>query len=687
MRYRPDIDGLRALSVLGVLVYHLDHAYLPGGFTGVDVFFVISGFVVTGAMAGRANDRFFGFIADFYARRLARIIPALVLTLVVATLLDVLFMPVSWLSNQDESLGLAAFFGLSNWLLQEGQETYFTPRLDYNPFLHTWSLGVEEQFYLLAPILLFLALKSSSSRGRSAAVSMLFLLALASLGFSVDATSRLPPVAFYSIFSRFFELTAGVLLYLLTATSHRLKGDQFSRVSGWIGVSLILLSMGWADETQMPWPFALLPVLGALLLIGGVRTAAEDVVRRTLASPPLVWLGKRSYALYLWHWPVDVVFRWTLGLESRVTQGVAILISVLLAAISTAWIEKPLRHHPVLEQKPRAVRILFFLSLVLVGAWLSQQLFDHRARLSLSQISRHQNDWYVLGRMRSPALGSGQCKVEIQKFPLSFGAMRRYEPVSCQQGKSPRTLFVIGDSHALMLLGILDQASAELGLRVNVLSFEGCTYIDFRTRFSDREPRCREHFEPLKQFLLEESRPGDLILMASLMLTRYVDQNERYPITDMPSHLYGPGYQADKKNVSEEIKWTLETYRDRGLGVILWAPSPIFKAPSFRCMDWFNRLNPICEGGLETPREELEVLRAPILDNMHQLEGPGVTVFDAFPILCPDSICRVTAQNGRPLFFDGDHLSRYGNEVIYPAFKTLLGRLGVQPEPLKSGSP
>lgn len=127
MRYRPDIDGLRALSVLGVLVYHLDHAWLPGGFTGVDVFFVISGFVVTGSMQAQTQERFGAFLADFYARRLARIIPALVLALGVTTLWDVLFMPESWLSSQDVTLGLAAFFGISNWLLQKGAGDLFHP--------------------------------------------------------------------------------------------------------------------------------------------------------------------------------------------------------------------------------------------------------------------------------------------------------------------------------------------------------------------------------------------------------------------------------------------------------------------------------------------------------------------------------------------------------------------------------
>ena len=687
MRYRPDIDGLRALSVLGVLVYHLDHALLPGGFIGVDVFFVISGFVVTGAMAGRANELFSGFIADFYARRLARIIPALVLTLCVTTGLDVLFMPESWLSSQDVTLGLSAFFGISNWFLQKGQESYFTPRVDFNPYLHTWSLGVEEQFYLLAPILLFFALKASSPRSRSSGRAIFFALLLASLGFSIDATSRMPTVAFYSIFSRFFELATGVLLYLLTDRSISPKWARWSGLSGGLGLILILWALGFADEARMPWPFALVPVLGALLLIGGARTAPKDPVRQILAAPPWVWIGQRSYALYLWHWPVDVVFRWTVGLESIPSKGLAILISLILAAISTACIEKPLRHPPFLAQTPRVIGILFFLTLVLGGAGFSKMLFDHRPRFSLSQVSRHEHDWYVYYRMRSPALGAGQCTVRMQKIALDFGELRRFEPEGCRQGKSTRTLYVVGDSHALMLAAMLDQASADLGVRVNLLSLEGCPYLNFRTLLKDREPECRAHYAPLKAYLLREGRPGDLILMANLMLMRYADQNQRYPVTDMAASLYGGDFPRQSPKVYAEIAETLEGYRHRGLQLILWAPPPIFKAPHFRCADGFNRQNPICEGGLEMPRDELEALRAPILSQMHQLEGPGIRVFDAFPILCPASVCRMKASDGRPLFFDGDHLSRYGNEVIYPAFKTLLKQLGVQPEPLNPGTP
>ncbi|MEY4685430.1 MAG: hypothetical protein RLZ25_1889 [Pseudomonadota bacterium] len=680
MRYRPDIDGLRALSVLGVMIYHLDHAWLPGGFTGVDVFFVISGFVVTGAMEDRGQDRFWGFIADFYARRLARIIPALVLTLTITSLLDVLFIPVSWLSDRDETLGLAAFFGISNWVLQQGQETYFTPRVDYNPYLHTWSLGVEEQFYLLAPLLLFFALKPARSVWRLGGVSILFVLALTSLGMSIDATSQMPPLAFYSIFTRFFELATGVLLFLLTRGKQASKFQVFGRLSGFVGIFLILTALGWADESRMPWPFALIPVVGTLLLIGGAQLEPKGLVRRILATSPGVWLGKRSYALYLWHWPVDVVLRWTVGLESVSSRMLAIVVSILLAAISSAWIEKPLRHHPFLEQRPPVVRILFFLALVGAGAWFSKLLFDHRARFSFSQVARHDHDWYMYYRMRSPALGSGQCAVKLEKKSLAFGQLTRYEPEDCRQGKSKRTLFVVGDSHALMLAGLFDQASSEFGLRVNLLSLEGCPYLNFRTLLKDREPECRGHYEPLKDYLLQEGRPGDVILMANLMLMRYADQNERYPIPDMAAYLYGGQFLQQAPKVYAEISEILRAYRNRGLKIMLWAPPPIFKSPSFRCSDWFNRQNPICEGGLEMQREELEALREPILLQMHQLEGPAITVLDAFPILCPEPICRVKAPNGRPLFFDGDHLSRYGNEVIYPTFKALLGQMGVHPE-------
>jgi hypothetical protein len=233
----------------------------------------------------------------------------------------------------------------------------------------------------------------------------------------------------------------------------------------------------------------------------------------------------------------------------------------------------------------------------------------------------------------------------------------------------------------------LEQASAELGLRVNLLSLEGCPYLNFRSALKSREPACQKHFEPLKNYLLEEGHPGDLLLIVDLMLERYADQNERYPIPDMQTFLYGGNYAERAVVVHDETQELLRVYRERGLNVILWAPPPIYKAPTFRCADWFNRRNPICEGDGQMSKQELEALRGPIVAEMNRLKVSGMTVFDTLPILCPEAICRVAAPNGRPLFFDSDHLTRYGNEVIYPAFKAILVQSGVQPLPPTPGTP
>ncbi len=180
--YFAHIDGLRAFAVLAVMLYHLNPTALPGGFVGVDVFFVISGYVVTASLAGHRNESLGAFLGQFYARRLARLVPALATMLVVTTALYVLFVPKAWFNRAAETVGQAAFWGMSNWTLEQQVINYFEPRAELNPFTHTWSLGVEEQFYLVAPLFLFVALGSRfAPRRRSLAV--IGILTLAALSF------------------------------------------------------------------------------------------------------------------------------------------------------------------------------------------------------------------------------------------------------------------------------------------------------------------------------------------------------------------------------------------------------------------------------------------------------------------------------------------------------------------------
>ena len=230
-----------------------------------------------------------GFVAGFYARRLARIVPALVWVLLVSSVLATMLIPSAWLSHTSQDTGKAAYFGLSNWVLQSNTDVYFSPRSEFNPYTHTWSLGVEEQFYVLAPLLVFLWRRQPWA-GRWA----LAATTLASAGACLWASQHMPAAAFYFVGFRFWELGLSVLCYVFTQEAR--LGGWPARAGGmaWLGVGLLAAAFVWADPGHFPLPWAALPVLGTVLLIGGAQVQPVDRVRRGLAWPGMVWLGQRS---------------------------------------------------------------------------------------------------------------------------------------------------------------------------------------------------------------------------------------------------------------------------------------------------------------------------------------------------------------------------------------------------------
>ncbi|HBZ93769.1 MAG TPA: acyltransferase, partial [Pseudomonas sp.] len=205
-RYYPYIDGLRALAVLSVLVYHLHGPWLPGGFVGVDVFFVISGFVVSASIASFKGQGLWQFLAYFYARRIRRIFPALIACLLITSLASALFIPSIWLSEVNQRTGIYAFFGLSNFILAQTGRDYFAPTTEFNPYTHTWSLAVEEQFYLVFPFL-FLAWLSGP-RGRKLSVLLFAATAAASVVLAGWQSQANPTQAYFLTPARFWELAA-----------------------------------------------------------------------------------------------------------------------------------------------------------------------------------------------------------------------------------------------------------------------------------------------------------------------------------------------------------------------------------------------------------------------------------------------------------------------------------------------
>jgi peptidoglycan/LPS O-acetylase OafA/YrhL len=295
--YRPDIDGLRAVAVLGVIGFHAFPVRLPGGFIGVDVFFVISGFLISGIVfRGLAAGSFSA--ADFYARRVRRIFPGLVLVLAAC-------LAFGWyvlLADEFERLGkhaaAGAGFVANLWLWHQGD--YFNRDAASNPLLHLWSLGVEEQFYLLWPPLLVLAWR----RSRRSLPWLVALVTLASLAANLALVHRFPRAAFYAPFTRLWELTAGGwLAYAKRGRSPEAGGRRRADAMSWVGGGLIAVGFAVVSEAKaFPGAWAALPTLGAGLIIAAGPQAVVN--RRLLSNRLLVGIGLISYPLYLWHWPL-----------------------------------------------------------------------------------------------------------------------------------------------------------------------------------------------------------------------------------------------------------------------------------------------------------------------------------------------------------------------------------------------
>ncbi len=682
--YRGDIDGLRAVAVLSVMLYHLSNAWLPGGFVGVDIFFVISGFVVSASLAAAPSDRFHRFVAFFYARRLARIGPALVLVLLTSALAATLLIPHAWLSGFNEKTALYAFFGLSNWVMQNNADTYFAPRAEFNPYTHTWSLGVEEQFYLVFPFLFFawVALRDRTA-GRILATALLAGLGAASFAACVYATKNAPATAFYSIFCRFWELAVGVLLYQLSARSGAQKGSAASAaisILPWLGAAAIIVTFAYANAAAFPWFWAVPPVLGTACLIGGFHADSAHPLRRVLGLPAAQWIGKRSYSIYLWHWPVFVLLHWTVGLDDVLSRFAALAVSFALAAASYRWVELPIRHHAGLMKRAPIIRIVALLLMIVVGWGVTKILFTQQKNLGLSTVSRHTDDWYVTSQMPRSLLPKAQyphrCETAMEHRALSGGQVISYVPVKCAGGteKATQRLNVIGDSHATAYLPMFDQLSAETGMRISVYTFPGCGFLDLRLPMNvGRGPGCVEFTQAATEAIVSDAKAGDAVFLAALRQPRFTDQwaafNESEVLTAARNDLSKQWLQQAR----DEAPALLQPFFAARITVLFDAPKPVFRSPAFRCADVFNASNPICRGGLTQSREALQILRTPVVANLAAIAGnfPQVRVWDPFPALCPGETC--SAMDGdRPLFFDGDHLSAYGNARLYPEFRQVI---------------
>jgi peptidoglycan/LPS O-acetylase OafA/YrhL len=335
MQYRQELDGLRAIAVVAVILNHIESNLLPSGFLGVDIFFVISGYVITASLQRTKAESVQDFLLHFYSRRIKRLVPALLMLIALTSVALSMFDPAP---QTQLKTGLLSVFGLSNIYLIKIQADYFGDSVDLNSFTHTWSLGVEEQFYLVFPILLWFMYAKNQKRGAGRLVVFLVISAVLSLAFFAVFYQYHRDVAYYSMPTRFWELAIGAITFFLM---RRLDFGQSNRWRG--AISAVAL---WALLVILCLPENLI-VLNAVLIVISTAvliffTAPKTLPYKVLSLPLATYVGLISYSLYLWHWPVLTISRWTTGI-TWYTLPFQLVLIFALASASYRYVEGPLR--------------------------------------------------------------------------------------------------------------------------------------------------------------------------------------------------------------------------------------------------------------------------------------------------------------------------------------------------------
>ena len=649
--YVPGIDGLRAIAVLSVMLYHLKSQILVGGFVGVDVFFVISGFVVAKSILERKFVNLRELILYFYARRFVRIVPALVLMLLIGSVLTVAFIPDAWLSAVNQTTAFYAFFGLSNVRLAR-QDDYFGPRTDFNPFAHTWSLGIEEQFYLLFPFIIG-ATVLAPYRKTPVWVTAL-ALTLASFAISAAFTNKYPVFSFFLLPSRFWELGIGLLLALTESRwakpMNGLKASTLTLV-GLIALSLLGLSFAFCDEKNFPFPWALVPVISTTALLLVVSTDRRTIVPAILSLQPLVLIGLVSYSLYLWHWPIYALFRWTRGLDTITEQVTALLLTFLTALASYLLVERPVRFSKRISKLPRFAVVSLFGVIIVVSSLVSRGSFALHQTISLS-VTANEDIW-----KNKLTVGCVNLVTEQEIAAKTF--------LRCAS-LNQMTVIVVGDSHAEAYERLLGRLSTENDISVFIYVMSGCPLLDLHNSEKTLPEKCARFNAMRKTDVLEKAGPSTLVFFPNLRIDRLRDQwgGQNKPMPPM------------NEDAIEEARDFLQALSDRGASLMLEAPTPVFWSPPFRCSDWFNKNNPVCKEGFAIERGFFESMRADVMavERLFAASIRHVFIWDPAEILCDSQRCNAFDQH-RPLFYDNDHLSGHGNDVLYPAFNYQLKKV------------
>jgi len=631
--YRADIDGLRALAVLSVVVYHLHKPWLPGGYVGVDIFFVISGFLITRNIWGEMAEGRFS-LAAFYLRRIRRIVPAfLVMTSLTLVAGALLLMPED-LAGLGRST-LWAALSLSNIYFWRFLDTgYFAESSEEQPLLHTWSLGVEEQFYFLWPALLMMAMLLP--RRRAAALGIAGLVCLVSFAIGEWAQAASPQFAFYMLPARAGELMLGALLALAggraAGDGGSLPAPAWSEMMALAGFGLIGYALiGLDDGSAFPGINALYPCVGTVLvMIAGARGAR--VVRWLLTPRPVVFIGLVSYSLYLWHWPILAYLRYFNGSIGLATGAAAVLAMSVLAVLSYYFVERPARRW----QAPARRQLLRLYVLPTLGLCLAAGAIVGSGGLK-STIESSGAVREGLAQVRdytAPAYEfEYNCQLEVFD-PDILQAPRCLVGATAQADPPKARVLVWGDSQAAHYLGVIGSVAEADGIVVRNATFSACPPLfggDYS--FPPYKAGC-DQFRPMIESELMSRRFRTVVLGGAWNVYQAV-----------------PGFR-------EDFERTVRQLTARGVRVVVIGQVPQFRGYNRQC-----ELRGVRVGGLRCD----ERVADPGGDTgiNHYLaefarSTPRVTYLDVRDVVCSEHGCR-PHLDGKPLYFDASHLSMSGS--------------------------
>jgi len=622
--FRPDIEGLRGVAILLVVFYHVGLPGFSGGYVGVDVFFVLSGYLITGLLVKEIEETGRLRLTRFYGRRARRLLPALTLTVMVTCVASFLLLsPVEQTDILHSALATVAYG--SNIYFAKVATFYLSHASDSNPFLHTWTLSVEEQFYLMWPLLVLLTLKGGR---RLLAAAMLFIF-ISMLALAIWLTPFKQPWAFFLSPPRAWEFAAGGMCVLLV------RETGFTVLLRWTGlVATVGAAFLFTRQTAFPGIAALLPVVGTAMVLHS--SDANDGVGRLLSSAPLRWIGRLSYSWYLWHWPLLVLAGSVLGALSPGVRAACALLSFALAGLTYCTIENPIRHNRYLAKRTARSLVmaacLGLLGFTVVIVW--------RTALTRALASPQQQDLAYAATDR-PEVYAAKC---FQGFyddvprPCSFG-----------EGK---TVVLFGDSHAAQWFPALRVLK---GWRVVTFLKGSCAAADvsyYNASINRRYTECEEwRVKAIDEIV---ALHPDAIVIASSKF--YV------PGSVLPQ-IWEAGTQ---RTLAKLVQSGARVYLMRDI------PSPQIRVTP--CLSkaawtsWFDPKRCEFERAMGLPEDVRRAEQAAAVN-------AGAQYLDLTQLICPDAQCQ-PRSHGQIIFDEGNYLTATFARSLSGVFEDALGGSG-----------